>query len=99
MEAQHAEPLRIEVLARRFGFSERNLKRCFQAATGLSPNQYVQRVRIDKAKKLLLATRLSVKEVAYEVGYENTSFFVRLFKRELERTPVQWRREGQVPLV
>ena len=99
MEAHHAELLPIEALARRFGFSERNLKRRFQAATRLSPNQYLQRVRIDKAKKLLIATRLSVKQIAYEVGYENASFFVRLFKRELGRTPAQWRREGQAPLV
>jgi transcriptional regulator GlxA family with amidase domain len=99
IEAHHAEPLPIGDLARRFGFSERNLKRRFQAATQLSPNQYQQRVRIDKAKKLLIATRLSVKQIAYEVGYENASFFVRLFRRELGRTPAQWRREGQVPLV
>lgn len=98
LEAHHAEPLPIEALARRFGFSERNLKRRFQAATGLSPNQYLQRVRIDKAKKLLLATRLSIQQIAYEVGYENTSFFVRLFKREQGCTPARWRREGQVPL-
>ncbi|WP_394559195.1 GlxA family transcriptional regulator [Aquipseudomonas alcaligenes] len=99
VEVQHAEPLRIEHLARRFGFSERNLKRRFLAATGISPNQYLQRVRIDKAKKLLIATRMSVKEIAYEVGYENTSFFVRLFKRELGSTPARWRQAGRLPLV
>lgn len=98
LETHHAEPLPIAALARRFGFSERNLKRRFQVATGISPNQYLQRVRIDKAKKLLIATRLSVKEVAYEVGYENASFFVRLFRRELGRTPAQWRQQGQLPL-
>lgn len=99
IEARHAEPLRIEELARRFGFSERNLKRRFQVATRISPNLYLQRVRIDKAKKLLIATRLSVKEIAYEVGYENTSFFVRLFKRELGSTPAQWRQAGRLPLI
>lgn len=73
------------------GLSERTLKRRFLNATQLSPNVYLQKVRIDKAKKLLIATTLSVKEVAYEVGYENVSFFVRLFKSEVGHTPARWR--------
>ncbi len=97
IEVHHAEPLRIEALARRFGFSERNLKRRFQGATRIAPTQYLQRVRIDKAKKLLIASRLSIKEIAYEVGYENASFFVRLFKRELGCTPAQWRQNTGAP--
>lgn len=60
-------------------------------AASLPPNLYLQQVRIDKAKKLLLATQLKVRDIAAEVGYENVSFFVRLFKTRVGTTPARWR--------
>jgi transcriptional regulator GlxA family with amidase domain len=92
IESHYAEAITIDWMARSIGLSERTLKRRFQNATRLSPIVYLQKVRIDKAKKLLLATSLSVKEVAYEVGYENVSYFVRLFKGGVGQTPAQWRK-------
>lgn len=91
IESHYADAITIERMADSTGLSERTLKRRFLNATQLSPNVYLQKVRIDKAKKLLIATTLSVKEVAYEVGYENVSFFVRLFKSEVGYTPARWR--------
>lgn len=91
IETHYQGSCRIEVMARKFGFSERNLKRRFQLATGTSPNQYLQQVRMDKAKKLLLATQMTVKGIAYEVGYDNDSFFSRVFKRNTGATPTRWR--------
>lgn len=63
-----------------------------------APKLHVQKVRIDKAKKLLLATGLSVKAIAYEVGYENVSFFVRLFRTQVAdtRAVAQVRSGGRV---
>jgi len=78
-------------LANMFNFSERNLKRRFSQATGISINKYIQEVRIDKAKKLLLATEKSIKDISFEVGYENDSFFSRLFKTKTGMTPSKWR--------
>ena len=92
IEANHAQAITIEQMGREVGMAERTLKRRFQAATCLSPNLYLQKVRVDKAKKLLLATDLSVKAIAYEVGYENVSFFVRVFKKVVGQTPAHWRR-------
>ncbi|MGU1419814.1 GlxA family transcriptional regulator [Pseudomonas aeruginosa] len=91
IEANHAEPLGLERMAAQAGFALRTLKRRFGAATGLSPIRYLQQVRVDRAKKLLLATPLSIREIAYEVGYENVSFFVRLFRKEAGDTPSHWR--------
>jgi two-component system response regulator YesN len=51
----------------------------------------VQEVRIDKAKKQLLATDKTVNEISEEVGYENSSFFSRLFKKSTGLTPAKWR--------
>ncbi len=92
IESHHAESLTIERMCREAGMAERTLKRRFQLATQVSPNVYVQKVRIDKAKKLLLATDAPIKAIASEVGYENVSFFVRLFKTHVGQTPAQWRR-------
>lgn len=92
IEAHHAESMTIARMGREVGLSERTLKRRFQQATRLSPTLYLQKVRIDKAKKLLLASGLSVKAIAYEVGYENVSFFVRLFRTQVGQTPAAWRK-------
>jgi transcriptional regulator GlxA family with amidase domain len=78
-------------LATKFAYSERNLKRRFKLATGISPIKYLQNVRIEKAKRLLIATDRSVSDISYTIGYENCSFFIRLFKRTLGVTPKQWR--------
>ncbi|ELI9042605.1 TPA: helix-turn-helix domain-containing protein [Pseudomonas aeruginosa] len=96
IEANHAEPLGLERMAAQAGLALRTLKRRFGAATGLSPIRYLQQVRVDRAKKLLLATPLSIREIAYEVGYENVSFFVRLFRKEAGDTPSHWRGRGRV---
>jgi YesN/AraC family two-component response regulator len=52
----------------------------------------VQEVRIDKAKKLLLSTDKTVNEISINVGYENSSFFTRLFKKNTGLTPAKWRK-------
>ncbi len=92
IETHYARAITIEDMGREAGMAERTLKRRFRLATQLSPNVYVQKVRVDKAKKLLLATDMSIKAIAYEVGYENVSFFVRVFKTQAGQTPAQWRR-------
>ena len=83
--------IRIADLAQMFNFSERNLKRRFSLATGTSVNKYIQEVRVDKAKKMLLTTEATIKDIAIAVGYENDSFFSRLFKKITGLTPAKWR--------
>lgn len=90
LDANFSQENRIADLAKQFNFSERNLKRRFQLATQISPNQYLQQVRVDKAKKLLLTTDMNIQQIAYEVGYENVSFFIRIFKKVTACTPTQW---------
>jgi len=91
IEENYNKSFSISELAIKFSYSERNLKRKFKLATNISPIQYLQNVRIEKAKKLLIATDRSVTDIAYTVGYENCSFFIRLFKRTVGVTPKQWR--------
>lgn len=74
------------------GLAERSFKRRFRAATGMAPMEYVHTLRLEEAKQMLEASDQSVECIAAEVGYEDASFFGRLFKRRVGLTPAQYRR-------
>jgi transcriptional regulator GlxA family with amidase domain len=87
----------LEEMVRRAGLTERTFKRRFTAATGLSPIAYVQRIRIEDAKRRLERTTASVDEISWQVGYEEPGFFRRLFKRVTGLTPIAYRRRFKIP--
>ena len=87
----------LEEMIRRTGLSERTFKRRFSIATGLSPLAYVQRLRIEDAKRRLERTEASVDEISWQVGYEEPAFFRRLFKRVTGLTPGTYRRRFKIP--
>ena len=87
----------VEQLVARSGLAERTFKRRFTQATGLSTLAYVQRIRIDEAKRRLERTEDSVEAVAWHVGYEDAAFFRRLFKRTTGLSPGVYRRRYRVP--
>lgn len=66
-------------------------RRIFKEYTGFAPAQYVQELRIHHSKELLTNTNLSVKEVAFEAGFENIEYFCTTFKKRTAYTPVQYR--------
>ena len=74
------------------GLPERSFVRRFSKATGMSPLEYVHRLRIEEAKQILEASDAPVEAVAEEVGYQDTSFFGRLFRKRVGMTPAQYRR-------
>lgn len=74
------------------GLSERDFKRRFSQATGMSPLEYVHALRLEEAKHLLESSDTEAEEIASELGYEDTSFFNRLFKRKVNLTPAQYRK-------
>jgi transcriptional regulator GlxA family with amidase domain len=71
---------------------ERTLKRRFKAATGSSLIEYLQNLRVEEAKRLLENTPLPIEDIGEQVGYSDTSFFRRLFKRLTGLTPSHYRR-------
>lgn len=84
-------------MVRRSGLATRTFKRRFTDATGLPPLEYVQRLRIDDARRRLERTEASADEISWQVGYEDAAFFRRLFKRLTGMTPGAYRRRFQVP--
>lgn len=89
----------VEQLVVRSGLAERTFKRRFTEATGLSPLAYVQRIRIEEAKRRLERTEESVEAIGWHVGYEDSAFFRRLFKRITGLSPATYRKRYRVPLI
>lgn len=87
----------VEEMMRRSRLSQRTFKRRFAAATGLSPIAYVQRLRVEDAKRRLERTDASVEDIGWRVGYENAAFFRRLFKRTTGMSPGAYRKRFRIP--
>ncbi|MCE8016621.1 helix-turn-helix domain-containing protein [Halomonas sp. MCCC 1A17488] len=87
----------VEAMIERSSLAERTFKRRFASATGLTPIAYVQRLRIEDAKRRLERTEASVEEISWRVGYEDSAFFRRLFKRTTGLAPSAYRRRFRIP--
>lgn len=87
----------VEAMARGSGLAERTFKRRFTNATGWAPLAYVQQLRIEEAKRRLERTRDPLDEISWRVGYEDSAFFRRLFKRITGISPGSYRRQFQIP--
>ncbi|MYM62317.1 GlxA family transcriptional regulator [Pseudomaricurvus sp. HS19] len=81
----------LKSVAEKFDMSVRTFNRRFKNATGKTPLQYLQEIRIDMAKDLLQTSNLSVSEIAYKVGYQDMGHFSSLFKKLLSTTPSDYR--------
>ena len=92
LDAHYADKVLVEELASQFGMSKRTLIRRFNSALSMSPNAYIQTVRIEAARKLLEETERTVDVVMNEVGYEDGSSFRRLFRSKTGLTPTEYRR-------
>lgn len=86
------EPSPVSAMVRLSGLAERSFKRRFQQATGMSPLEYVHTLRLEEAKQMLEAGDQPIEGIANEVGYEDAGFFSRLFRRQVNLTPAQYRK-------
>lgn len=81
-------------LAKVANLSPSHLSHLFKTEIDLSPGEYLRRLRMEKARELLSASLLSVKQIMVIVGYANTSNFVRHFRRYFAYTPSEYRRRA-----
>lgn len=91
IEHNFQERFTVDELASRFALGRRNLERRFKKATSNTVVEYIQRVKIEAAKKSLELSRLNVNEVMYEVGYSDTKAFRTMFKKITGLSPVEYR--------
>ena len=87
----------VEEMIKRSRLAERTFKRRFTAATGIAPIAYVQRLRIEDAKRRLERTDAPVDDISWRVGYEDAAFFRRLFKRITGLAPGAYRKRFRIP--
>jgi transcriptional regulator GlxA family with amidase domain len=87
----------VEEMIKRSRLKERTFKRRFTAASGLAPIAYVQRLRIEDAKRRLERTETPIDEVGWQVGYEDPAFFRRLFRRTTGLAPGAYRKRFRIP--
>jgi transcriptional regulator GlxA family with amidase domain len=87
----------VEEMIKRSRLAERTFKRRFVSATGLTPITYIQRLRIEDAKRRLERTDASVDQISWQVGYEDPAFFRRLFKRTTGLAPGAYRKRFRIP--
>jgi len=90
--AEHqTEDLELGQVAKAVNTSKFYFCKIFKKMTGVNFTEYLSRVRIEKAKNLLLNPNLRISEIAYEVGFQSLTHFNRVFKRILAQSPTEYR--------
>jgi AraC family L-rhamnose operon transcriptional activator RhaR/AraC family L-rhamnose operon regulatory protein RhaS len=97
LESHYQESIDIEQLAQIAHMSKRSFMRTFQAATGLSPIAYLIQLRINRAASQLRTSSASVTEIAFRVGFGDSNYFSRQFRKQMSVTPRQYRQLHSSP--
>jgi AraC-like DNA-binding protein/quercetin dioxygenase-like cupin family protein len=83
-----------EEIAASLNMSYTWFRRMFKNYTGLAPAQYISQLKIQKAKELLSVTNKTVKEIAFDLGFESVDYFSTQFRKQTNQTPTQFRNLG-----
>lgn len=91
LQAKEARAVSASAMARQANMEERTFLRRFKAATGLTPTEYAQHLRVGKAREQLEFTKRPVDQIAWSVGYEDAGAFRKLFHRLIGLSPSDYR--------
>ena len=91
IESMLHEKISVEQLSSRFAIGRRNFDRRFIKATGNTPLEYLQRVKIESAKRAFETSRKTINEVMYEVGYSDVKAFREVFRKITGMSPLEYR--------
>lgn len=97
LDELNADPVRrrtLDDLAAWSGFSAQHLNRRFRRLVGMTPLQYAERLRMERAARMLATGRQTVRAVAHGLGFDDPYYFSRVFTRHYGRSPSQWRDES-----
>ena len=92
MDENYCEKILLKDIADAINYSPYYFQRKFTEIMKISPNDYVNNLRIDQAKKLLINSNMSVAEISYACGFPSQSYFCFLFKKQLQVTPSDFRK-------
>ncbi|MFC4303276.1 helix-turn-helix domain-containing protein [Cohnella boryungensis] len=96
MEEQYAERVSLDDLSSLFGFSSRQLQRLFKSELRMGPMEYMNKIRMEQAQAMLTKTEVSLKEISEAVGYADSYYFSRAFKKHYGISPQHYRSEGRI---
>lgn len=91
IEENYADKVSFSSVSKKFAVGRRNFDRRFIKATGNTPVEYLQRVRVESAKKLLESTQKQISEVMYEAGYSDVKAFREVFRKVTGLTPLDYK--------
>jgi AraC-like DNA-binding protein len=91
LRERHTDAVRMNDLASHLGLSRARMFEIFKDETGLSPNDYLQRHRIEQAKTLLTASRRTITDIAMSTGFDSSQYFSRVFRKYCGTTPQEFR--------
>jgi transcriptional regulator GlxA family with amidase domain len=91
IESKLHEKISVEHLSSKFAVGRRNFDRRFIKATGNTPIEYSQRVKMESAKKAFESSRKTINEVMYEVGYSDVKAFRQVFRKITGMSPLEYR--------
>jgi transcriptional regulator GlxA family with amidase domain len=91
IESNMGEKISVEYLSSKFSVGRRNFDRRFIKATGNTPVEYAQRVKIELAKKAFEISRKTISEVMYEVGYSDVKAFREVFRKITGMSPIEYK--------
>ena len=94
LDHEFMRPISLADVAAHLDVDRSTVFRQFKVAFGLSPKQYLDRLRLDQARDLMTHTRDGVKEIAHKCGFPSTHSFRRSFRRTFSIAPTQWRDRG-----
>jgi AraC-like DNA-binding protein/quercetin dioxygenase-like cupin family protein len=92
VEAHYGEPLRAEDLSRAAGCSRSRLFQVFKQSTGMTPTDYVQRLRVNKVSEAMLNSTASITDLALAAGFSSSQYFCKVFRKYAGTTPSEYRR-------
>jgi len=96
IETSPTKTFTIDELCLKFNVGRRSFERRFKKCTGNSVAEYIQRVKVEYAKKQLELTRKNINEIIYEVGYSDLNTFRKVFKRNTDLLPADYRKKYSV---
>ena len=94
IEQEYSKTGLLTLFSERYHFNPQYISRQFKKETGMSLNEYIQKIRIEKSCALLRGTDRSIREIAEQVGYKDLKFFKEVFKRFMQMTPREYRKKG-----
>ncbi|AVM23353.1 AraC family transcriptional regulator [Bacillus pumilus] len=91
LEHHFMKKLQMEELAEQLHYHPDYMTRCMQTVYGLTPNQYINRLKVEKAKTMLASTNDKIAAIAEQVGIDDPTYFSKLFRQNEGMTPIEYR--------